>query len=345
MRILRQFLVGTLALGAIGAGAATADAQIISRESAPRGWLGIGFEGARQGAGARPLVRITSVTPDSPAERAGLNTGDILMSVNGINASEELIQSLAFSLAPGETVNFRIRRGDAEHDVTVLVGERPAGVAGRGRDIITINTDSVRGLARVWLDSARYSLDNLRLPEILLELPRVRIGTDSLDINFPGASFIRVDTLNGGQVRILMRGDTLLRAEMDSVVRRLGTANFLARDSAFTIVRGMNRAPFEGMSFFSTHSIAGAELARLEPEMEGYFGTADGVLVLRVGEQTPAARAGMRPGDVIIGVNDEPVRSVEDVRRLVAATVPGGRPVRLELMRERRAIRVELPRD
>jgi S1-C subfamily serine protease len=42
-----------------------------------------------------------------------------------------------------------------------------------------------------------------------------------------------------------------------------------------------------------------------------------GVLVTAVSEKTPAADAGLRPGDVIVEFGNDPVRSVDDLHRLL----------------------------
>jgi C-terminal processing protease CtpA/Prc len=353
MTRIQRILVGALALGTvIGAGPATtaAEAQVtIHRGEAPRGWLGISYVTEQQGArDARQMVRITEVVAGSPAHAAGLLAGDTVVSVNGIAATDQLLSSLAFSLAPGESVTLRVRRGGRERDHAIVTAERPAGMVEAAERRMIINTDSIRVMARVWLDSARLHLDNVRLPEVLLELPRVQIlHADSMRRMITDGA-VRLDSAGtriffsrpGGE---LLRADTLLRAELDSVVRRLGTTTFTMRDSAFTIVRA--QSGLDGANFVAFRSaVAGAELTELDPAMESYFGTGRGVLVLRVAEETPAATAGMRAGDVIVSVNGTPVGSVNEVRRTMAE-VPRATPIRIEVLRERRPASLVMPRD
>jgi membrane-associated protease RseP (regulator of RpoE activity) len=63
----------------------------------------------------------------------------------------------------------------------------------------------------------------------------------------------------------------------------------------------------------------------------GYVGiTADdrldrgqGVRIIKVRQQSPAAQAGLREQDLIVGVNDTPVNRMEDLAPLLAAAQPG----------------------
>jgi serine protease Do len=53
----------------------------------------------------------------------------------------------------------------------------------------------------------------------------------------------------------------------------------------------------------------GIGIQDLSDQLAEYFGTKDGVLVSSVTEDSPAAKAGLRAGDVITSVNDKPVTS------------------------------------
>ncbi|MGH7333167.1 MAG: trypsin-like peptidase domain-containing protein [Candidatus Rokuibacteriota bacterium] len=68
----------------------------------------------------------------------------------------------------------------------------------------------------------------------------------------------------------------------------------------------------------------GVAVEPVTPEMAGQLGvTATGVIVRRVTEGSAAAEAGLRPGDVITEANRQPVKSPEDLRRVVDAAQPG----------------------
>ncbi len=92
----------------------------------------------------------------------------------------------------------------------------------------------------------------------------------------------------------------------------------------------------------SRGGVAGAQLTDLSEELGSYFGAAEGVLVLRVGPDTPAARAGLREGDVIVSAGDTEIATTADVRRAVARS--SGEVVPLVVLRRGERIGIQLGR-
>jgi len=70
-----------------------------------------------------------------------------------------------------------------------------------------------------------------------------------------------------------------------------------------------------------------------------------GVEVIEVVDRSPAAGAGLRPEDLIVGIGGQAVTAVDDLQRLMVAELIG-RPVELRLVRRERLLRVQLiPRE
>jgi C-terminal processing protease CtpA/Prc len=61
----------------------------------------------------------------------------------------------------------------------------------------------------------------------------------------------------------------------------------------------------------------GVAVMELTPELATYFGAKDGVLVASVTADSPAARAGLKAGDVIASVNGQNVASRNDLMRVL----------------------------
>jgi iron complex transport system substrate-binding protein len=82
------------------------------------------------------------------------------------------------------------------------------------------------------------------------------------------------------------------------------------------------------------HAFLGVEPAELTPQVAERFDidTDEGVLVFSVVEGSPAAHAGLRAGDVIIAVDGEPLRAVEDLLAALRERSPGDR-VALDILR------------
>jgi S1-C subfamily serine protease len=98
-----------------------------------RGYLGIGAHpvrlpaGARQEFGQEAGLLVVSVEQASPAERAGIYLGDVIVGLDG--TSVRSFRDLAGALAEdriGANVVLRVLRAGAAHDVTALIGEREA---------------------------------------------------------------------------------------------------------------------------------------------------------------------------------------------------------------------------
>ena len=78
----------------------------------------------------------------------------------------------------------------------------------------------------------------------------------------------------------------------------------------------------------------GVSLQALDEDLASYFGVEpdSGALVLSVEKETPAAEAGIKSGDVIVRINDEPVSDPADVSKAISEKKKGDK-VELNLIR------------
>ena len=67
---------------------------------------------------------ITKIDPESSAEKAGLETGDILISIDGVNiTSSHVLETLLYGYTPGDTMKAVVYRSGKQYSVTLTVGE------------------------------------------------------------------------------------------------------------------------------------------------------------------------------------------------------------------------------
>ena len=107
--------------------------DLCARTQMAEGWLGIAFNGDytmdATPDGVLMAVRrppeVETVEPGSPAEKAGLRRGDLLLSLGGRELSDAVI-ALNELLRPGTRVPVRFKRGTDTRTVTVLIEPRPA---------------------------------------------------------------------------------------------------------------------------------------------------------------------------------------------------------------------------
>src|SRR5262245_60108878 len=128
-----------------------------ARAEPPRGWLGADVldvtkaEADKLGWDTPHGARLGVVASGSPAERAGLKTGDIIDLIDGV----EVETSAAFEKAiaaksPGSEVRLRVRSGGRERRIALTLGERPKVqiVAADARPHLMLDTGGHMGMIK-----------------------------------------------------------------------------------------------------------------------------------------------------------------------------------------------------
>jgi serine protease Do len=81
----------------------------------------------------------------------------------------------------------------------------------------------------------------------------------------------------------------------------------------------------------------GISIDSLSPQLAEYFGTKDGVLVSSVSDDSAAAKAGMKAGDVITNFNGSVVSDAQDLRRRIQ-NLNDGDEFTVTVMRDRKPV-------
>jgi serine protease Do len=113
-----------------------------------------------------------------------------------------------------------------------------------------------------------------------------------------------------------------ITATLDSRPENL--LSFIGPDAPDAPMPPMPLMPPNGDNPFSylpgNAAVVGFEGEGLNPQLAEFFGVKDGVLVRSVNPMTPAAKAGLKAGDVIVKVNGTPVMSPREITSMVRAS-------------------------
>ena len=86
-----------------------------------RGWVGIEYD--------QEEMKVIRVIDGSPAERAGIHKGDVMMGMNGVDFAEENMEKLQqiqkAEMKPGNTITYTVRRAGQMKNLKVTLGELP----------------------------------------------------------------------------------------------------------------------------------------------------------------------------------------------------------------------------
>ncbi|MFP5345078.1 MAG: Do family serine endopeptidase [Gammaproteobacteria bacterium] len=110
--------------------------QIIEHGHTIRGWLGVEAQAITPElaesfglADARGVI-VAGVVPDGPADKAGLQPGDVIKAVNGREVSEpRVFMNMMAGFAPGTRVELLAQRNGAPLNLSAKIGERPTPAA------------------------------------------------------------------------------------------------------------------------------------------------------------------------------------------------------------------------
>jgi len=106
--------------------------QIIQTGSVTRGWIGVGVQDLNpELAESFQLpdtkgVLIASVMPGSPAAKAGIRPGDVLLALDGSSLSDSSVMlNVIAAVPPGKPAAVKLLRRGASIELKVVVGKRP----------------------------------------------------------------------------------------------------------------------------------------------------------------------------------------------------------------------------
>lgn len=247
------------------------DARRIFRFSMSGAYLGVVLEEVE--AGTRG-VRVKNVEGDTPAAKAGLKAGDVIVRFDGesIRSAAHLRRVIQETPA-GRSVAIEVTRDGAPHKLTATLEE------GKGP-----------AFSDTWGKLAPFAAPAPLDPPEPPEAPEPPDAPEPPSLRWPdGDNAFRFDLFERGPRKL-----------------------------------GIRYQPISG------------QLAK-------YFRLAEdeGVLVVSVDEDGPAAKAGIKAGDVILKIDGKAVRDEEDVRRSVRA-LESGKEATVSVQRDGKSLELKI---
>jgi C-terminal processing protease CtpA/Prc len=95
------------------------------------GWVGIEYDDETVSDGG---YKIYKVIDGSPAQKAGLQPGDVLYALNGVRLAKESKAALAKvrkDWKPGQSVTYTVKREGVDREITLTLAPMPADVMAR----------------------------------------------------------------------------------------------------------------------------------------------------------------------------------------------------------------------
>lgn len=323
----------------------------------------------------RTEVRIDALFRGAAAHRAGLRAGDVVEGINGMAPSEALMWQLAREIRPGDTVQFALLRGQERLERWVVADARPGERRSEPRRIVGFvapdppegaalpkrfgvepeSFDAPEGFTIVWQGGSGQSQaftyrfqapDRADVPfgAFVVRTP----ATDSLMtlIRIVQNELSAAVMVNAREARERARVRRVeLSRELDELQHELALVSReglrlseLGNGSGEIHVRVSPRTALAPLVRASRAFLLGAEVTSVSGELGQYFGVDSGVLVSTVFDGTPADRAGLRPGDVIVATSRGTVHDFGELRQHL---VTGGTNIELTVVRsgEERTVR------
>lgn len=263
-------------------------------------------------------VHVLGVSPDGPAERAGLKPGDLIVSVMGTSMAgdEELpfgvLQEALAEIQEGDELVLGVEREGEVNEYTVVAEKR---------EPFTWHSYSR-------LPSAPPAPMAPGAPRIAGHLEIPDIDREGLDAEMARLRE-RLD-----QERVIIHGERVLRIRDGDEEYEYEFGEF--SELGDEVLGNMN-------VWFGLPLTRGLKLAELDADLGAYFATDTGVLVLKARADNDLQ---LRSGDVILRVGEAEVRRPADVMRALRELETGS-ALRMDIMRDRQrqTLSVDIPEE
>ncbi|WP_456452577.1 DegQ family serine endoprotease [Hydrogenimonas sp.] len=160
------------------------------------------------------------------------------------------------------------------------------------------------------------------------------LGKDSVGIN-QYENFIQTDAAinpgNSGGALVDSRG--VLIGINSAIITRSGASNGIGFAIPINMVQRVATQLIEHGKV--EYGYLGVSISDLTPDLQKVYTHKAGAVVLNVEKETPAKKAGLKRGDLIVKVDDTPIEDASDLKNTIGA-LPPGKEVKLTVERNKK---------
>ena len=269
-----------------------------------KNWCGTSVMGVILGPETEQGVEIIGVSPDGPAEQAGLQQGDIMQSIRGIDltgqgeaSAREAISHVMEDVGEGEELAVGVLR-DGEAWEFLLTPEKREPRAWQSM---------IRIPSAVAPESAEIIIERIEVPEIDEEALAAQMKALEEQVSQLEYAFVPPH-----------EEDLLIHEEYDFDLHEMSELG--------------EHAMREAHVWFGMPLAQGLELTAINPGLGEYFKTDRGVLVVKAREDNPFS---LQSGDVVLEIGAVTVDTPADMMRALRELVPGNE-IKIVIKRDRR---------
>lgn len=289
------------------------------------------YLGIRYDASAEEIT--IDVQSGSPAEEAGLMTGDIITAINGEVVTVETLADVVNSFSVGDTITITITRNDESQDIDVTLGERPAMITG-----LRFRNDDNNTIPRVMMHGTFLGVqvnEDMVVEEVISGSPAESAGIEVGDV---------LVAINGEDIST---PQSVIEAVMQSLTE--GTVTITVDRDGETLdleAELMGEFSFDRIMPFDGENSPFGRGFRTTPSQRIVLGVAyemvdDGALITSVLADSPAEAAGLQVDDIVQAVDGDVVdaeRTLSD--RLYA--YEEGDTITLSILRNGESLEIEV---
>ncbi|MEN9725750.1 MAG: hypothetical protein RL434_116 [Pseudomonadota bacterium] len=283
-----------------------------------------------------PFFRRFFNIPDMPNQRKtqSLGSGVIVDAARGLVLTNHHVianaDSITVKLTDGRESKAKLIGGDPETDLAVIQIK-----ADRLMALASANSENLRVGDFVVAIGNPFGLGQTVTSGIVSALERSGLGITGYE------ELIQTDASinpgNSGGALVNLRGELV---GINTAIYSQSGGNI---GIGFAIPINMAQRVMEQLVKFGkvTRGFLGAEMQNLTPDLAAAFGlpNPNGAVLVNIMPGSPADKAGLRAGDVVVGINDKAVRDATYLRNTVGLMRVGD-PLQLEVLRDGKRMRV-----